>query len=307
MSNDIDISFVVTVYNKEYYLPAVLKALLNQTGLSNPEYIFVDDGSKDKSVEIIKKTMKNVLNVTIIVNEKNLGISKNTNKALALAKGEYVRIIDSDDILPLDSTEKMMTLAQLHEADMVYGRCIKTGVEPDKLCNETLESFNYVYCPNALNTVLTKRFVRMGQLIKTAVLKKAGGADERVFVQDETLRIRAAIYARGIIRMKANVVLIPRETDNFSGNKTQLNHDRFLAYFYAIADNPYLDSKYRKKMYMRAVSAYWKYVKECKFMPYLRKIFFVYMGNKIWTSKPKMRYLEKLKKEFLSLDKVRRY
>ena len=37
-----DVSFVMTVYNKEYYLPAVLKALLNQTGLKNPEYIFVD-------------------------------------------------------------------------------------------------------------------------------------------------------------------------------------------------------------------------------------------------------------------------
>lgn len=42
MENEIDVSFVMTVYNKEYYLPSVIRALLNQTGLKNPEYIFVD-------------------------------------------------------------------------------------------------------------------------------------------------------------------------------------------------------------------------------------------------------------------------
>lgn len=39
MENEIDVSFVMTVYNKEYYLPSVIRALLNQTGLKNPEYI----------------------------------------------------------------------------------------------------------------------------------------------------------------------------------------------------------------------------------------------------------------------------
>lgn len=52
--SDIDVSFVMTVYNKERYLPSVLKALLNQTGLKNPEFIFCDDVSKDRSVEIIE-------------------------------------------------------------------------------------------------------------------------------------------------------------------------------------------------------------------------------------------------------------
>ena len=41
-NNEIDVSFVMTVYNKEYYLPAVLEALLNQTGLKNPDFIFID-------------------------------------------------------------------------------------------------------------------------------------------------------------------------------------------------------------------------------------------------------------------------
>ncbi|MBO7556357.1 MAG: glycosyltransferase family 2 protein, partial [Alphaproteobacteria bacterium] len=77
---NIDVSFVMTVYNKEYYLPSVLKALFAQTGLKNPEYIFVDDASTDNSVNIIKEFSKDIENVTIIANAKNRGISARTNQ-----------------------------------------------------------------------------------------------------------------------------------------------------------------------------------------------------------------------------------
>ena len=98
--NPIDVSFVMTVYNKEYYLPSVLEALLHQTGLKNPEFIFVDDVSSDKSVEIIREKTKNIPNVKIITNEKNRGISVRINQGIKEAQGEYTRMLDSDDIFP---------------------------------------------------------------------------------------------------------------------------------------------------------------------------------------------------------------
>ena len=66
MAEEIDVSFVMTVYNKEYYLPSVLTALLAQSGLKNPEYIFVDDVSSDNSVEIIRRMTAGLPNVTIV-------------------------------------------------------------------------------------------------------------------------------------------------------------------------------------------------------------------------------------------------
>ncbi|MGN0913894.1 MAG: glycosyltransferase family 2 protein, partial [Alphaproteobacteria bacterium] len=121
MSEKIDVSFVMTVYNKEYYLPSVLKALLNQSGLKNPEFVFVDDLSKDKSVDIIREYTKDIPNVKIIANQDNRGISVRINQGIEAAEGEYIRMLDSDDIFPLDSTEKMLELARKHKADMVYG------------------------------------------------------------------------------------------------------------------------------------------------------------------------------------------
>lgn len=112
----------MTVYNKEYYLPSVLKALLGQTGLKNPEYIFIDDLSTDKSVNIIREYTQGLPNVTIVANKENRGISPRINQGIALAKGEYTRMLDSDDIFPIDSTQKMLALAKELNADMVYGR-----------------------------------------------------------------------------------------------------------------------------------------------------------------------------------------
>ncbi len=301
-----DVSFVMTVYNKAYYLPSVLTALLGQSGLENPEFIFIDDHSSDESVDIIKKYTQGISNVTIIANEDNRGISPRINQGIALAKGEFVRMLDSDDIFPLDSTEIMLKLARKHQADMVYGCFVKTGKEPAALEREKTGEFQYKYNEDALSTVLTGRFTRMGQLIKTEVLKKAHGADERVFIQDESIPLRAAVYARGIIKMDANVVLVPKEIGNFSGNKLQLDHDRFMAYYGMITDYPHLAYKNMCRLYRRAVSAYWKYIKKTRPLPYLSRAFAVYLRTKVVPPYPDIAFLERMKRDFDALEGIRR-
>lgn len=304
---DIDVSFVMTVYNKEYYLPSVLEALLHQTGVKNPEYIFVDDVSSDGSVEIIRKATQGLPNVQIVVNEKNQGISRNTNKAIALAHGEYTRLLDSDDIFPLDSTEILLDLAKSNHADMVYGCFTKTGEEPQELTNRKTGDFTYKYYPDALDGVLHNRFTRMGQLIKTSVLQASGGADERVFIQDESLPLRVAMKANGAIKMSANVVLVPKEIGNFSGNKVQLDNDRFMAYYFAIVDNiSRLPKDKLALMNKRAVSAYWKMIKKMRKLPYLHWGFAKYLQVKLCKTQPDLSVLKKMYDEFTRLKGIRR-
>lgn len=307
MENEIDVSFVMTVYNKEYYLPSVIRALLNQTGLKNPEYIFVDDVSTDKSVEIIREMTKGIKNVKIFANTENRGISVRINQGIAAAGGKYTRMLDSDDIFPLDSTQKMVQLAEELSADMVYGTFTKTGKEPTELEHEFMnDNFTYDFDKDALRTVLTGRFTRMGQLIRTEVLQKAGGADERVFIQDESIPLRAALHARGIVKIHDNVVLVPKELGNFSGNKVQLDNDRFMAYCYMLLDNPQLPADIRKMLYARALSAYWKFVKKTSRLPYLKPVFFKYLISKVNPQFPDIQYLKKMQQIFLKLPNVRR-
>ncbi len=306
MTNDIDVSFVMTVYNKAYYLPSVLKALLNQTGLNNPEFIFIDDKSSDESVEIIKKYTAGYPNVIIVENDDNRGISPRINQGIALAHGEFIRMLDSDDIFPLDSTEIMLNLARENDADMVYGGFVKTGKEPQELEKEMTGQFHFFFYENALPAVLKGRFTRMGQLIKADVLKKAKGADERVFIQDESIPIRSAAHAHGIIKMDAPVVLVPKEIGNLSGNKLQLDHDRFMAYCNMITDHPELDAPTLKLLYKKAVSAYWKYIRKTRMLPYCSQAFGVYLLNQMVPQLPNLRRLQKMKAEFEKLQGIRR-
>ncbi|MBR5599102.1 MAG: glycosyltransferase family 2 protein [Alphaproteobacteria bacterium] len=305
---DIDVSFVMSVYNKEYYLPAVLDALLGQTGLKNPEFIFIDDLSKDKSVEIIRERTKNIKNVVLVAKDVNEGISITVNQGIMRARGKWVRMLDSDDILPLNSTEKMIELATLCNADMVYGRYIKTGKEPQEISHELMkENFSYNYYKNALDAVLGGHFTRMGQLIKRDILQRTKGADERVFIQDESIPLRAARLSNGIIKIKENVVLVPKETNNLSKNTNQLDNDRFFANYYMLKDFALeLDKKTKFKIYKKAISANWKYVKKNLKNPYFTSDFWYYLITKLFVLEPDFLYLDKLAKRFLSLDGVLR-
>lgn len=304
----IDVSFVMTVYNKEYYLPAVLEALLNQTGVKNPEFIFVDDTSKDRSVEIIREATKGIKNVTIVAKDKNDGISITINQGIKLAKGEWVRMLDSDDIFPINSTEKMLNLAHQYKADMVYGTFEKTGKEPMELAHVMMpDEFDYTYKKDAMRAVLKGRFTRMGQLIKRSVLQKAGGADTRVFIQDESIPLRAARHANGIIKIYSNVVLVPKETNNLSKNTNQLDNDRFFAHYNMLLDYyKDLDKDVAATIYMKALSANWKYVKKNLNHPYWTADFLRYIKAKVLHPQPDFAFLEQLGHRFLSLENVLR-
>ncbi len=305
--SEIDVSFVMTVYNKERYLPSVLKALLNQTGLKNPEFIFCDDVSKDRSVEIIEEMTKGLPNVQIFKNKVNEGISVRINQGIMAAHGKYIRMLDSDDIFPLDSTEKMIELAQKYKADMVYGTFVKTGKEPEELTDAYLSpKFEVKYFKDAMRAIFKARFTRMGQLIKTEVLQKAQGADERVFIQDETIPLRCARLANGVVKMYENVVLVPKENGNLSGVKVQLDHDRYLAYYFFIKDHPELPKDVLCKLNMRAVSAYWKYTRKINPHAYLSKTLWYYLGAKTGLVKPNIKLLDRWAAEFLKASGVLR-
>ena len=91
------ISVVIPVYNVEKYLDKCLDSLENQT-LKEIEIICVNDGSKDNSLDILKKHAEKDSRVKVI-DQKNAGVSAARNKGIRSAKGEYVTFVDSDDFI----------------------------------------------------------------------------------------------------------------------------------------------------------------------------------------------------------------
>lgn len=116
------VSIIVPVYNVEQYLERCIKSIQGQT-YKNIEIILVNDGSTDDSLQICKGYEDD--SRVIIVNKLNGGLSDARNAGLAVATGDYVAFIDSDDFIRdrmiqtmLDSIEK--NDADICVCDMVY-------------------------------------------------------------------------------------------------------------------------------------------------------------------------------------------
>lgn len=95
--NNPKISVIMSNYNGERYLEEAIKSILNQT-FKDFEFIIIDDGSSDNSIEIIKRYKRNYKQIKLLINKQNLGIVKSLNRGLKIAKGKYIARMDSDDI-----------------------------------------------------------------------------------------------------------------------------------------------------------------------------------------------------------------
>lgn len=111
------VSVLIPVYNVEEYLERCLDSVLNQS-LTRIEVICVNDGSTDKSLEILKKYQENDSRV-IIVNKENGGLPSARNAGIERARGEYVGFVDSDDYVQPDMFEKLYNTAKKEKSDVV--------------------------------------------------------------------------------------------------------------------------------------------------------------------------------------------
>lgn len=91
-------------YNRAYCLENLYKSLLNQT-FKEFEWVIVDDGSTDETLEKLKKFQEERKINCVIVSQKNSGKHIAINKGVAIARGKFFMILDSDDILPINSLE----------------------------------------------------------------------------------------------------------------------------------------------------------------------------------------------------------
>ena len=86
-------SIITVVYNNEKYLEETIKSVVNQK-FQNFEYIIIDGGSSDKTLDIIKRYDSQI---DYWISEKDKGIYDAFNKGMSLAKGDFIGIVNSDD------------------------------------------------------------------------------------------------------------------------------------------------------------------------------------------------------------------
>lgn len=158
------VSVIVPFYNVEGYIEKCLETLVNQT-LEDIEIILVNDGSKDRSIEIVNKFLEAYPDKLVYLEKENGGLSDARNYAIPYAKGEYIAFLDSDDYVEKDMYQKMYELAKKENSDMV--ECDFYWEYPDKLKKDV----GVIY--NGKKEMLEKvRVVAWNKLIRREILEK---------------------------------------------------------------------------------------------------------------------------------------
>jgi len=129
--NRMDLSLIVPVYNSEKFVRKLVESLGGQRTKYSYEVIFIDDGSTDKSFEILTKYTRKYLMMRILRQKRNGGVSRARNAGLEIANGKYIGFIDSDDFIRKDYVEKMMSLAYKENADIV--KCGDADIRGEKI------------------------------------------------------------------------------------------------------------------------------------------------------------------------------
>lgn len=165
------VSVIIPLYNSEKTIKQVLESVVTQTAASEIlEVIVVDDGSKDQSATIVEEFIRNHQELNIVLLKKNNGgVSSARNLGLKTAQGEYIALLDSDDLWMPNKIERQLEIFALHPKIVFLGSAYFLGKQKQEiklslpwkktntLFNATLTDIYYKHFPTT-PSVMFKRF-----------------------------------------------------------------------------------------------------------------------------------------------------
>lgn len=155
------ISIIMPVYNVEKFLQKTIRSVQNQT-FTDFEVICVDDGSTDRSVEIIQETAREDSRFSLL-EQKNAGAGAARNYGFSFARGEYAIFLDSDDLFSPELLEKLHNAISQNKAqiatcnfstfDELGNTALRKGIHTEWLPKGTTV-FNYKDCPHLIMNII---------------------------------------------------------------------------------------------------------------------------------------------------------
>ncbi len=161
---DLLVSVIMPAYNADKFIGEAIESILNQS-YKNFELIVIDDGSSDRTLEIIESFKDDRL--FIFCNEKNKGISYTTNRGIRKTNGKYIALMDDDDIAESNRLKIQVDYMEKHpQIDILGGRTTYIDEKGELLDYGGIPRYN----PNYIKAVLL--FNCMDFMNSTAMIKK---------------------------------------------------------------------------------------------------------------------------------------
>lgn len=182
------VSVLMTAYNREKYIGEAIESVLAST-YHNWELIINDDGSKDKTVEIARRYAKADSRIKVFVNEKNLGDYPNRNKTATYATGEYLKYLDSDDLIYRYGLEAFVHfMEQDKEVALGISHRENVTIKPFPIIMKPEESVRHHFFKEGyLHCAPT------GTIIRRSAFEKVGGFSGQRMIGDFEFGLKVAV------------------------------------------------------------------------------------------------------------------
>ncbi len=178
------VSVNIAAYNAEKYIKETIDSILTQT-FQDFEIIIVNDGSTDKTAEIIESYGDP--RIKFLQNEKNMNLVYTRNRALGESTGEYIAIIDSDDIAITDRLETQVKFMDEHRDIGVCGSWIQYFGAANSIVKYP-ETPDEIKCMLLFNNVIAQPAVMM----RRSLLEKHNLTYTRIFAEDYDLWMKSS-------------------------------------------------------------------------------------------------------------------
>lgn len=129
------VSVIIPAYNASKTITSTIESVLAQT-FTDFEIIVADDGSSDNTTEIVHNMSLEDERIKLYKTDKNQGVSKARNFAISNATGEWVALLDSDDIWCPEKLERQLALAESSGADIIYCSYGIVNSNGERLCED---------------------------------------------------------------------------------------------------------------------------------------------------------------------------
>ena len=232
------VSVIIPVYNAEKYITQCIESLLSQT-LQECEFIFVNDGSKDTSRQIIERYQK-LDNRIKLVNQENQGVSIARNTGLHVATGEYIGFVDADDYIEKDMYEILYYSAKRGNCDVVISN-FKGEIEGRKVITKYSFPVDIVLKKDYIEQELLPYFLKVDNL-NTAVNKIY--RNHLIKERDVKFPEKVALGEDGMFNIE------------FFSNATNMKYIDYTGYYYREVAGSATRNITEKDYFKRAVEVY---------------------------------------------------
>lgn len=232
----INVSIITPVYNVERCIHKTINSIINQSS-KDFELLLIDDGSRDKSIEIARNLLESSdINYRIITQE-NSGVSAARNRGIHEATGEYVCFLDSDDYIHKDYIKLMYEKASEFNCDLVFCDYVQVDSNDNILVASTTRYLDDFIDGRdaALKQLSCDITIGMGSaLYRTSIIKENNILfdSSRKYAEDVVFTVKSLLNMEKIISVNEALMFYVR-WDSSVTNAISLKH---LDCYYSFVD-----------------------------------------------------------------------